>query len=61
MAKRCKDYPLKDHQHLFGIIQGGLEFDLRTESMERLEEMNFPALLLGTFCRRKKSGNGGLL
>jgi queuine tRNA-ribosyltransferase len=33
-AKRCKSVSLKAHQHLFGIIQGGLHFDLRTESME---------------------------
>ena len=46
-AKRCKDYPLKEHQNLFGIIQGGLELDLRTECMERLEEMDFPGLAIG--------------
>ncbi len=46
-AKRCKDYELKEHQHLFGIIQGGLHHDLRTECMERLEELNFPGLALG--------------
>lgn len=46
-AKRCHDYKLKDHQHLFGIIQGGLHRDLRTECMQRLEEMNFPGLALG--------------
>jgi len=36
-AKRCRDYQLKDHQNLFGIIQGGLHFDLRSECMERLD------------------------
>jgi queuine tRNA-ribosyltransferase len=46
-AKRCHDYELKEHQNLFGIIQGGLEIDLRTECMERLEEMNFPGYALG--------------
>ncbi len=46
-AKRCKDYGLKDHQHLFGIIQGGLHRDLRTECMERLVEMDFPGYALG--------------
>lgn len=46
-AKRCKDYELKEHQHLFGIIQGGLHFDLRTECMERLVEMDFPGFALG--------------
>ncbi len=46
-AKRCKDYELRAYQNLFGIIQGGLHHDLRTECMERLEEMDFPGLALG--------------
>lgn len=46
-AKRCKDYPLKPHQHLFGIIQGGLHLDLRKECMDRLVEMDFPGYALG--------------
>lgn len=46
-AKRCQTTPLQKHQHLFGIIQGGLHQDLRLECMERLEEMNFPGLAVG--------------
>lgn len=46
-AKRCTEVELKEHQHLFGIIQGGLHRDLRTESMEKLEELNLPGLALG--------------
>jgi queuine tRNA-ribosyltransferase len=46
-AKRCKDYDLKAHQHLFGIIQGGLHFDLRSECKDRLEELDFPGLAIG--------------
>ncbi len=46
-AKRCKDVELKKHQFLFGIIQGGLQRDLRTECMERLEEIGFDGLALG--------------
>ncbi|TNF04255.1 MAG: tRNA guanosine(34) transglycosylase Tgt [Deltaproteobacteria bacterium] len=46
-AQRCRDYKLKDHQNLFGIIQGGLHQDLRTECMERLIEMNFDGYALG--------------
>lgn len=46
-AKRCRDYKLSSSQFLFGIIQGGLEFDLRLECLERLEEMNFDGLALG--------------
>jgi queuine tRNA-ribosyltransferase len=46
-AKRCRDYKLQDHQALFGIVQGGLHRDLRTECMQRLEEMGFEGLALG--------------
>ncbi|MFG1524595.1 tRNA guanosine(34) transglycosylase Tgt [Halobacteriovorax sp. RZ-3] len=46
-AKRCIDYKLRDYQKLFGIVQGGLHKDLRTECMQRLEEMDFPGLALG--------------
>jgi len=46
-ARRCLSVPLKEHQNLFGIIQGGLEIALRTACMQALEEMNFPGLALG--------------
>ena len=46
-AKRSRDFPLRDYQSLFGIIQGGLHLDLRTECMERLKELNFEGLALG--------------
>jgi queuine tRNA-ribosyltransferase len=46
-AKRCRDYQLKDHQNLFGIIQGGLHHDLRSECMERLKEIDFEGFALG--------------
>lgn len=46
-AMRCRKYPLKDYQHLFGIIQGGLHHDLRSECMEKLLEMKFSGLALG--------------
>ena len=46
-AKRCADYPLQEHQNLFGIVQGGLHEDLRQECMERLEEHDLPGLALG--------------
>ena len=46
-AKRCKDYELDTHQHLFSIIQGGLFEDLREECMERLMELDFPGYALG--------------
>lgn len=46
-AKRCQDYPLSEHQNLFGIVQGGLSLKLRQECLERLEELNFPGLAIG--------------
>lgn len=46
-AKRCKEVELRDYQKLFGIVQGGLELDLRKECLERLEEMDFPGLAIG--------------
>jgi len=46
-AKRCRDYPLREYQNLFGIIQGGLHLDLRTECMERLKNLDFEGYALG--------------
>ncbi len=46
-AKRCRDFSLGEGQKLFGIIQGGLFDDLRSECLERLEEMDFPGYALG--------------
>lgn len=47
-AKRCKDaqkHPEK--QAIFGIIQGGMYKDLRTESAEVMSEMDFPGYSIG--------------
>jgi queuine tRNA-ribosyltransferase len=46
-AQRCRDYSLREEQNLFGIIQGGLERDLRLECLERLREMGFAGFSLG--------------
>lgn len=46
-ARRCRDFKLLEHQNLFGIIQGGLHHDLRTECMERLSAMGFEGFALG--------------
>ncbi len=44
----CSSYKLQDHQALFGIIQGGLDYNLRSECMERLIEMGgFKGMALG--------------
>ena len=46
-AQRCTRSPLGPEQHLFGIVQGGLELDLRLECLERLEEFDLPGLAIG--------------
>ncbi|MCB9091592.1 MAG: tRNA guanosine(34) transglycosylase Tgt [Halobacteriovoraceae bacterium] len=46
-AKTCREFELKNHQHLFGIVQGGLDLKLRMESLQALEELNFPGLAIG--------------
>lgn len=46
-ARRCRDYKLKPHQKLFGIIQGGMFVDLRLECLERLREMDFDGYAIG--------------
>jgi queuine tRNA-ribosyltransferase len=46
-ARRCRDYKLKPHQKLFGIIQGGMFLDLREECLERLVAMGFDGYAIG--------------
>ncbi|MEW6057331.1 MAG: tRNA guanosine(34) transglycosylase Tgt [Bdellovibrionota bacterium] len=46
-AQRCRDYRLKSHQRLFGIVQGGMFLDLREECIARLEKMGFDGYALG--------------
>lgn len=47
-AKRCKAaHRRSDEQALFGIVQGGMETDLRRESAERLSELDFPGYAIG--------------
>jgi queuine tRNA-ribosyltransferase len=48
-AKRCKDEMarLGNRNALFGIVQGGMHTHLRDESLERLEEHNFPGIAVG--------------
>lgn len=48
-AERCKAVHRPQGQALFGIIQGSLYSDLRRESLQRLEELDFPGLALGGF------------
>jgi len=46
-AQRCRDYKLKPHQKLFGIVQGGMFTDLRQECLARLERMGFDGYAIG--------------
>lgn len=46
-AESCANYQLKEGQHLFAIIQGGLEMDMRLECMERLLLHNPSGLAIG--------------
>ncbi len=46
-AQRCRDYKLKPHQKLFGIIQGGMFEDLRAECAEKLAAMDFDGYAIG--------------
>jgi queuine tRNA-ribosyltransferase len=46
-ARRCRTVPLKDHQTLIPIVQGGIEHELRRRSAESLMDMGFPAYAIG--------------
>jgi queuine tRNA-ribosyltransferase len=46
-ARICRDYTLQPHQNLFGIVQGGLDKELRRESAEALVKMDFDGYAIG--------------
>ena len=46
-AERCKAAVIREDQGLFGIVQGGMYKDLRTESAKELVEMDFPGYAVG--------------
>ncbi|MCW8894043.1 MAG: tRNA guanosine(34) transglycosylase Tgt [Deltaproteobacteria bacterium] len=47
-AKRCRDViPAGSKAALFGIVQGGMELDLRKQSAEQLQEIGFEGYALG--------------
>lgn len=46
-ARRCQDAHRRDDQALFGIIQGGLDLELRRECLAELVEMDFPGYAVG--------------
>ena len=46
-AKRCRDYAFKEHQNLFGIVQGGVYPDLRKQSANELKSLGFEGYAIG--------------
>ena len=46
-AERCARCERPSHQGLFGIVQGGLELDMRLRHLEKLVEMPFQGLSIG--------------
>ena len=45
--KRCKACELQPHQHLFGIIQGGMELDLRSKAVAQVTSLDLPGYAIG--------------
>jgi len=46
-ARRCVDQPRPPHQARFGIIQGGLDLDLRLQHLEQIAALPFEGFALG--------------
>lgn len=46
-AARCKKAHTREDQAQFGIVQGGLEYDLRQKCADALAEMDFPGYAIG--------------
>lgn len=46
-AGQCRNFPLKSHQNLFGIVQGGTYPDLRRHSAETLTKIDFEGFAIG--------------
>ena len=45
--ERCMTVELQQHQHLFGIVQGGVDLDLRTFSAEQITQFDLPGFAIG--------------
>lgn len=46
-AQICRDQPLKEHQNLFGIVQGGVYPDFRERSAKELVDIGFEGYAIG--------------
>jgi queuine tRNA-ribosyltransferase len=44
---RCAAVPLQEHQHLFGIIQGGMDLELRTRAVKMVTDLDLPGFAIG--------------
>lgn len=47
--KRCKEHMTRAQSLLFGIVQGGLYYDLRMKSLEQITSVDLPGYALGGF------------
>jgi queuine tRNA-ribosyltransferase len=48
-AERCRAAHRRADQHLFGIVQGGVDLDLRRRCADALMKLDFPGYALGGF------------
>ncbi len=46
-ARQCRQAQQREDQALFGIVQGGLELDLRQRCLEELVQIGFPGYAIG--------------
>jgi queuine tRNA-ribosyltransferase len=46
-AERCRKFPLAPHQYLFGIVQGGVNEDLRARSAKEITALDFDGYAVG--------------
>lgn len=46
-ARRCRQAATRHDQALFGIVQGGLDLDLRVQSARQLAELDLPGYAVG--------------
>ena len=58
-ARRCLAAHQRPDQTLFGIVQGGMELDLRLESIRRLREIEEESLAAGVPRRPRAQRRGG--
>ncbi|GMU34261.1 MAG: tRNA guanosine(34) transglycosylase Tgt [Planctomycetia bacterium] len=46
-ARDCRDAKRRDDQALFGIVQGGLDLDLRCRCLDEIVKLDFPGYAIG--------------